>query len=305
MFGWFRRNKPQAAERFAGYFIIRLMHEGMKSSVYEARYEQGAESFAVKAYGSRYDREARRMCRRYGLRSEGQMGRVLNAPPGADLREHPIVQTIEFGNEYGKNDGAHYVILEFLRGHNLKNLIVMHPGEVKGRAVRILKQVAAGLGFMHSRNLVHRDFCPDNVMLVPGWRVKIIDLGFVCPFGRSFEERSGTPTYMAPEQFTARPLTGAADIYSMGCVAYEMLAGRPPFVSAFSADDREHSDRRMAELMECHVHRDPPPLRDLDAGLPRELEEFVMRCLEKKPESRFRDMLEVRGALSRIESARD
>ena len=74
MFPWFRRNKPQAAERFGGYFIVRLMHEGRKSFVYETRYEQGEESFAVKVYGSRYDREARRICRRHRLRSEGEVG---------------------------------------------------------------------------------------------------------------------------------------------------------------------------------------------------------------------------------------
>jgi len=190
---------------------------------------------------------------------------------------------------FGKAENPHYVVLEYIRGHNLKNLITSRSRTPYGSTRSMFGcRSMVGLAFMHDRSLLHRDFCSDNVMIGTGWRAKIIDFGFCLPRGRSFEQRSGTPTYMAPEQFTVEPLTPAADIYSMGVVAYEMLASRPPFLTPFSHNDPDVQDKRTMALMEMHLrHRRRRCDRSI-LNVPAAVEAVFMKCLAKAPRTATR-----------------
>jgi len=286
------------SERFAGYQLIKLIHQGRKSTVYQARYGQTERLCALKVYNPPYEREVRRLRAEYRLPSEGEVGRLMNAPSGMDPREHPIVQTLDFGQEYGHSEGAHYVVLEYIVGHNLKNLIVAHHPQVRAHAREILMRVLDGLGFIHARGFIHRDFCADNVMVARGWRAKIIDLGFACPVGQRFGFRAGTPTYMAPEQFLREPLTAATDIYSLGVVAYELWTGRAPFLSTYPADDAAAAEKRTRELMEQHLKTLPPPPRQLVPDLSPAIERWLLRCLAKEPAARYSSTGEARAALA-------
>jgi eukaryotic-like serine/threonine-protein kinase len=292
-------NKTHVSDRFPGYEIAKLMHKGRKSTVYQGRVLRTGGDCAIKAYNRQYNIDARQIQREYNLPSEGQIGKMVNPVGGEDPETHPIICTYDFGNEFGKSSGAYYVVLEYVSGHNLKNLITVHHDVVKERARDILAQVARGLGLLHEKNFIHRDCCSDNIMITPGWHAKIIDLGFACPAGSSFRRHSGTPTYMAPEQFGDGPLTVAADIYSFGIVAYELLTSRPPFVTDFASDDTAVMDRRVSALREQHLHQRPVPPEIAAPEISPALSACIMKCLEKKPEARYRGMAEVIAALTR------
>src|SRR5262249_17937739 len=152
------------------------------------------------------------------------------------------------------------------------------------RAVAILEQVCGALQSAHTRNLVHRDLKPANIFLAEkeetGDFVKLLD------FGLSKLERTegrvtrdgailGTPEYMAPEQATGQPIDGRADLYAVGCIAYEMMTGYRLFAGGGHA-----------EVMVRHVNEAPVPPRRWNPALPQALEDLLLRCLAKQPGGR-------------------
>ena len=147
----------------------------------------------------------------------------------------------------------------------------------------ILAQVGGALGYAHRHGVIHRDIKPGNILIDDeGWAV-VTDFGIakvVSSTGLTSTGMAiGTPTYMSPEQATADEVTGASDQYSLGVVAYEMLAGRPPFVGA-----------SMVALMYSHNHDDPPSLKLFRPDVPDQLCNAVMRMLRKAPDERFPTM---------------
>jgi serine/threonine protein kinase len=212
---------------------------------------------------------------------------------------HPnVVHIHDFGQT---DDGRFFLIMEYVQGESLGHLIDERLPLVVplGRALRILSQVAAGIGCAHDNQIVHRDIKPDNIMLTidaqGAEQVKILDFGLAkvaletaAALTREGEV-FGAPGYMAPEQAMARPVDQRADIYAFGAVAYELLTGHPPYEcetmhELFTAY-RERTVRSLAE------HRPP------DAGpVPEVLEHAVMRCLAVDPQYRFSQI----GEVSRI-----
>ena len=147
----------------------------------------------------------------------------------------------------------------------------------------ILAQVGGALGYAHRHGVIHRDIKPGNILIDDeGWAV-VTDFGIakvVASTGLTSTGMAvGTPTYMSPEQATADEVTGASDQYSLGVVAYEMLAGRPPFVAG-----------SMVALMYSHNHDDPPSLKLFRHDVPEQLCNAVMRMLRKAPDERFPTM---------------
>jgi tetratricopeptide (TPR) repeat protein len=199
--------------------------------------------------------------------------------------------------------GAHgrllYYLTPFVAGDSLRQRLALHGALPIEETVRLLREVADGLAFAHDRGVVHRDLKPENILLQHGHAI-LADFGIA----RAVEEATrtgprltvtglglGTPGYMAPEQLAADPEVDArADIYAMGVIAYEMLAGHPPF-----------SGLSPSLLIVAHMTKAPEPIAERRAGVPVELAHVVMRCLEKDPADRWQtvtelvDELEARG----------
>ena len=206
-----------------------------------------------------------------------------------------IVEIMDFGQTA---DGQPYFIMEFLAGEAMNDRIarnVLTPVE----ACEIADQICRALGAAHDKGIVHRDLKPHNVQLLPTtsgrMHVKLLDFGVAkimnaADLSQSVKTRTGslmgTPIYMSPEQCKgAGELDSRTDIYSLGVMLYEMLAGRPPFVAA-----------GVGELFAMHMLQPPPPLTDFAPKTPPMMAAAVMKALAKEPRDRFATMEELRQA---------
>ncbi|PSR66845.1 DEAD/DEAH box helicase [Nocardia sp. MDA0666] len=190
-------------------------------------------------------------------------------------------------------DGSPYLAMELLDGYSLHDLIGECPQLPVGWAAALGAQIADGLSAAHAAGVVHRDLKPSNVMLLRGGLVKVLDFGM----GRMLEDVKnpritstgitvGTARYMAPEQFRESAVGPAADLYALGCVLFELLAGVPPF----------HSESAHA-LGEKHLNDAPPALRPIRAEVPADLARLIYQLLAKDPADRPVDAVAVRDAL--------
>jgi eukaryotic-like serine/threonine-protein kinase len=200
---------------------------------------------------------------------------------------HPNVVTLI---DRGSTESDDYLVFEYVEGRSLKEVVKEQRMEVP-EAGRILGQVAEGLAAAHQAGIVHRDVKPQNILIDRNGHAKITDFGIATgpDWTRVTKAGSiiGSARYMSPEQVRSKPVDVRSDIYSLGVVMYEMLAGHPPFDGA-----------NMPEIARHHLNTPPPPLSAIRSDVPPALEKVVMRCLEKLPEDRFVSMDEVLGALS-------
>jgi serine/threonine-protein kinase len=180
----------------------------------------------------------------------------------------------------GEEDGLPYIVMEYVEGETLADLLARTGPMQPERAVEHLLQVCAGLERAHAAGLVHRDIKPQNVLIRNDGVVKIADFGIARMLeGTQLTEAGtvlGTAAYLAPEQASGAPVTTAADIYSLGAVAYELLSGRTPY--------------EFESLADLALEQRQPP-RPLD-GVPPELEQAVLRALAFKPADRPRSASE-------------
>jgi serine/threonine-protein kinase len=205
--------------------------------------------------------------------------------------------------DYGRTgNGTFYYVMEFLPGHNIGEIVEEYGPIPPGRAIYLMDQVCAALAEAHGIGLVHRDIKPANIFCAYRGGVfdvaKLLDFGLAKPsFEASGEARltmegtiTGSPLFMSPEQASGEEgIDGRSDIYSLGAVLYYMLTAQPPFLS----------DNPL-KVMIAHASQDVVPPRQINPELPSELEEIVMRCLEKDPDHRFQDVVSLRRALGEI-----
>ncbi|WP_240656539.1 protein kinase [Streptomyces sp. V2] len=206
---------------------------------------------------------------------------------------HPNLTRLVAGGIDATNGDLPYLAMEFLDGETLHDLIEEEHQLPIAWCAAIGAQVAAGLAAAHTAGVVHRDLKPANVMLVQGGTVKVLDFGMGRIVDDSDEARLtssgisvGTARYMAPEQFEAKQVTQAADLYALGCVLYEMLISVPPFTG-----------NSPYELAEKHTGLDPTPVDSIRREIPRELARLVHRLLAKDPADRPADAIAVRDTL--------
>jgi serine/threonine-protein kinase len=230
--------------------------------------------------------------------------RFLREAKTMSLFRHPnIVELVEVGT---LDDGRLFFAAELVRGITLRQLLDAGVIETK-RALAIVRQILDALGHAHAMGVVHRDIKPENVMLADGGApdgqsdlVKILDFGVAKLIGDTptvLGEGTltitgygalGTPYYMSPEAVLGRPLDGRADIYSIGALLFELLAGKPPY---------SHED--VATLMRMHAAAPIPALRERapDRELTQEIDLVINESLAKKPELRFKTAAEMMNAI--------
>jgi serine/threonine-protein kinase len=187
-----------------------------------------------------------------------------------------------------------YLALELLRGKSLRSALKAEGRIPARRAASYAFQTLQGLAAVHAAGVLHRDLKPANIMLEPSpgpvERVVLIDFGFATFEGSAKLTLQGTVvgslTYMAPERLRGEPTDHRADLYAVGVILYELVAGKPPFCGQ---DD--------FELIEQHLEAPTPSLRALDPTLPAALDDVLARALEKQPGDRFDGALEMAAAL--------
>jgi len=211
------------------------------------------------------------------LSGEGMAERFKREARTAGALSHPHIIPIYAVKESGQ---LLYFVMKFVEGRPLDS-IMKEVGPLPIAMVQtILQQVGSALGYAHRRGVVHRDIKPANIMLdAEGWAV-VTDFGIAKVSEKQGLTMTGatmgTPSYMSPEQCAAKELTGASDQYSLGIVAWEMLAGKLPFVA-----------ESVMAVMYAHFNEPPPPVQDVRADCPPEIAAGVMRMLEKDPVARF------------------
>jgi len=203
---------------------------------------------------------------------------------GPLLRDHPnIIYVHQFGQS---PDSRLFIVMEYVDAPSLRKTIRRQWEEVE--LVRVLGQVCSALAFAHQNNVVHRDIKPENILLTPEGTVKVLDFGIAKLTSAATVTRDkivGTPEYISPEQARGEPVRPASDVYSLGIVLYEMLAGSVPFPRPQERDAYGSA----IEVIRRHLEESPEPIRKRNpdgAALPR-LERVAMRALKKDPRARY------------------
>ena len=187
---------------------------------------------------------------------------------------HPNIVTI---HDIAQSEGRFFIVMQLLEGQPLDKSIVARTPRTLQEALPILEQVADALDFAHSEGVLHRDVKPSNIIVRADGQATLTDFGLARAYSESGissgEQQAGTLRYMAPEQFDASlgEIGPATDVYAQGIVAYEMLAGRPPF------------EGNTTQIMHGHLMRDPPRLDDVPSGVQQGLD----RALAKRPDERY------------------
>lgn len=211
--------------------------------------------------------------------------------------DHPAVPRIIDGGVAA--DGMPYLAMEFLDGKSLRDLTDDQPRLPIGWVAAIGAQVSGGLFAAHNAGVIHRDLKPANIMLLRGGTVKLLDFGLArltdgdeTTQVTSTGATVGTARYMAPEQFQAATVGQAADLYALGCVLFQLLAGASPF-----------DGDTAYQLGQQHLNEQPPPLRELRDDVPDELVRLVETLLAKEPSDRPINAAEVRDTLQSLVTA--
>jgi serine/threonine-protein kinase len=270
------------------YVVKEKVGEGGMGAVYLAEHPRLGRKVAIKLLHSQFNRNPEFVSRFF-----------VEAKAATEIGSDHIVGVLDFGE---LSDGASYIVLEWLDGHSLHEVLATEKKLSLVRAIHIARGVARALYAAHAIGIVHRDLKPDNVFLVrkeddPEF-VKVLDFGIAKLMPEGNEQLRvktetgaliGTPQYMSPEQCRgADRVDQRTDIYALGVICYEMLSGRLPFLST-----------GLGDLLIAHMTETPPTLRSLEPSIPEAVDDAIMKALAKTPEERFQRIDGFVDALSR------
>lgn len=286
------RKQLREARRFGQYKLIRKLNGGGMGEVYLAEHALLKRPCALKLIKPEASSDPVTLAR---------FEREVQA--SARLAHHNTIQIFDYGHA---DDGTFYYVMEYLEGMSLSDLVKTYGPLPPGRMIYLLQQVCAGLAEAHGLGFIHRDLKPANLFIaVLGGETdvaKVLDFGLVKP---TKELRSvaltadmtvsGTALYMAPEQAMAdRSLDARADIYALGALMYFALTGRPPFWgdSAFA-------------VMVAHARDPVVPPSEVSPGVPKDVEDVILRCMAKQPGERYPTVKALSEALAHCAAAND
>ena len=271
------------AERTYGgrYAVIDRAGVGGMAEVYRARDELLGRDVAVKVLSDKFSRDSAFVER---FRREAQSAANLN---------HPNIASIY---DYGDDGGTYFIVMEYIDGKPLSDVIGAEAPLMPERAAEIASDVALALERAHASGLVHRDIKPGNIMLDSGGQTKVTDFGIARALTADGEATMtqtgmviGTASYLSPEQAQGNPVDQRSDVYALGCVLYEMLTGSAPFTG----------DSPLS-IAYKHVRENPDPPSTLNPDVPKELDAIVLKAMAKNPDNRFDGAAEMREDLARF-----
>jgi serine/threonine-protein kinase len=264
------------------YLILALVGEGGMGRVYLAEHVKMNRQCAIKVMNPSL------------IHDDDSHQRFAREASSAASILHPNVAAVF---DYGEADKIVYLVMEYVDGESISAIVAREGALEPRRAIELARQVADGLQAAHELGIVHRDLKPDNIIVTrnkSGKEIpKVVDFGIAKAVTDSREDSLtqsglviGTPEYMSPEQLLGDPVDARADIYSLGCILYQMLTGRP----AFAAESREQMIRR-------RLHEAPPHIRDVMPELPRRLDTTIVHMLARSPKDRMSSAGDARDAL--------
>ena len=264
------------------YRILAELSAGGMGEVYRAQHEVLGKEVAIKVLRPELTGDPQ------------QVTRFLNEAKAASAIQHPgIIRIDDFGIS---DDGRHFIVMEILEGETLGARIKKRGKLDNEDATKIATGIAGALQAAHAKGIYHRDLKPENVFIVRdpdrGERPKILDFGIAKLTDVTGQTQTGaligTPLYMAPEQArSAAHVDHRADLYSLGCMLYEMVVGEPPFLAGGAG-----------ELIALHMFEAPTPPRERVPSIKPELQGVILRLLEKEPGDRFVSAADVISALA-------
>jgi serine/threonine-protein kinase len=257
-------------ERFGRYKVIDLIGTGAMGKVYKARDPNIDRVVAVKVIHSELVSQSAKFLERFHREAQAA-GRIT----------HPNIVIVY---DVGLEGTTSYIVMEYLDGKPLSDVIGggLSPEHIIDFSIKMCD----ALEYAHSNELVHRDIKPENIMILATGQIKITDFGLArlasSPHLTQSGLISGTPSYMAPEQIQGQQLDGRTDIFALGCVMYEMIAGHPPFAG-----------NNIGTVLYRIMNEDPAPSERLDTIAPQMLKHIVLRALSKNREHRYQTCAEI------------
>ncbi len=222
----------------------------------------------------------------------GFIDRFRREARAAALLSHPnIVAVHDWGSTTG---GTYFMVMEFVRGRNVRDLLMHHKRLAPSQAVEIMDQMLAALDHAHRHGIVHRDVKPENVLVTGDGTVKVADFGLARAFAESRVSQApgtvtGTVQYLAPEQIQGNPADPRTDVYALGIVGYELLTGRVPFTGETSL-----------AIAYRHLQDPVPPPSRANQAVPEALDRIILRATEKDRERRPASAADLRDELKAV-----
>ncbi|NUS14173.1 MAG: serine/threonine protein kinase [Streptomyces sp.] len=210
----------------------------------------------------------------------------------AGLNHHAVVAVYDSGEDHTPTGTAPYIVMELVEGHTIKDLLTGATPPPVDQALLIVSGVLDALAYSHQHGIVHRDIKPANVIITNGGAVKVMDFGIARALHGAASTMTqtgmvmGTPQYLSPEQALGKSVDHRSDLYATGCLLYELLTLRPPFVG-----------ETPLSVVYQHVQDEPRLPSQVNDRVPPELDGLVLRSLAKQPEERFQDADEMRGVV--------